>query len=141
MYPSNYARTAVLILPLTIFLTSCTPQPTKDVPAEFQRGQKLFHKICSNCHGADAMGKQSKAPRLIDEDFLPGNFPDQEIRETIINGTDKMPSQRRKIKDAEIKEVIKYLRYSQKAADLVDEDEIDEESIEEDVEEEPTKSS
>jgi hypothetical protein len=33
-----------------------------------------------------------------------------------------MPSQRNKVSDPEIKEIIKYLRYSQKIADLIVED-------------------
>ena len=39
-----------------------------------------------------------------------------------------MPSQRGKVSDAKIDEIIKYLRYSQKAADLV---------LEKDVEDDP----
>jgi len=45
----------------------------------------------------------------------------------IIEGSDKMPPQRNKLSDPEVAEIIKYIRYSQKAADLVvDEDESDE---------------
>lgn len=120
---------------IILFIASCAPQPTKEVPAEFQLGQKYFHKVCSNCHGADAMGKQTKAPKLIDADFIQETFSDDEIIQTVIDGTDKMPSQRNKVSDEELKEIIKYLRYSQKAANLVlaDEDE-EEEMLEEDSE-------
>ena len=62
--------------------------------------------------------KHTQAPRLIDEEYLTLNFADEEIRETIINGTDKMPPQRKNVTDKEITEIIKYLRYSQKAAGL-----------------------
>jgi len=119
-----------------LFLASCAPQPTKEVPAEFKLGQKYFHKICSNCHGSDAMGKQTKAPKLIDTDYVQGNFSDDDIFQTAINGTDKMPSQRNKVSDDEIKEIIKYLRYSQKAANLtpIDEDEEEETLMDEDSE-------
>ena len=27
-----------------LFIASCAPQPTKEIPAEFQLGQKHFHK-------------------------------------------------------------------------------------------------
>ena len=118
-----------------LYIASCAPQPTKVVTAEFQLGQKHFHKICSNCHGSDAMGKQTKAPKLIDADYIQETFSDVEIVQAVIDGTDKMPSQRNKVSDEEIKEIIKYLRYSQKAANLVpmDEDE-EEEMLEEDTE-------
>lgn len=103
---------------LVTLLTACAPQPTMEVPAEFRAGQKYFHRICSNCHGSDAMGKHTKAPRLIDTDYLPEEFSDDDIRHTILNGTDKMPSQKSKVSKEEIEAIIKYLRYSQKAAGL-----------------------
>ena len=113
----NLKRCSPLIL-YAFFLMSCSPQPTMEVPVEFQKGQKYFHKVCSNCHGSDAMGKHTQAPRLIDEDFISINFSDEDIRVAIIEGADKMPSQRRKASDQEITEIIKYLRYSQKAAGI-----------------------
>jgi len=115
-----------------LFIASCAPQPTKEVPAEYKLGQKHFHKICSNCHGSDAMGKQTKAPRLIDAEYIEESFSDEEIFQTVIEGTEKMPPQRNKVTDEEIKEIIKYLRYSQKAANLapVEEDEEEETFIE-----------
>jgi mono/diheme cytochrome c family protein len=102
-----------------LLLAACSPQPTLEVPAEFQGGQKLFHKICSNCHGADALGIQGKAPKLVDVDYIQDNFSDDDIRTTVIEGTDKMPPQKAKVSDDEIAKIIKYLRYSQQTADLV----------------------
>jgi cytochrome c553 len=126
----------ILSILIILFIASCAPQPTKEVPAEYQLGQKHFHKICSNCHGSDAMGKQTKAPKLIDTDYIQENFSDDDIFQTVIDGTDKMPSQRNKLSDGEITEIIKYLRYSQKAANLVTMDEDEEESV---MEEDPAQ--
>jgi len=121
----------ILISAVLLFIYSCAPKPTKKVPAKFEAGQNYYHKLCANCHGADALGKQTKAPGLIDLEYLPANFSDDEIRTQIIEGSDKMPPQRNKLSDKEISEIIKYLRYSQEAADLVveddDSDDIDEE--------------
>jgi mono/diheme cytochrome c family protein len=114
---------------LILFIASCAPQPQKEVPDEFKLGQKHFHKICSNCHGSDAMGKETKAPKLIDTDYIQGAFSDDDIFQTIVDGTDKMPSQRNKVSDEEIKEIIRYLRHSQKAANLVSLDEEEEETL------------
>ena len=117
----------VAISTIMISLTSCAPKPTKIVPPEFQAGQNQYHRVCANCHGADALGKNTKAPGLIDPEYLPENFSDDEIYKQVIEGSDKMPSQRNKISDSEITEIIKYLRYSQKEADLaIEEDEPDE---------------
>ncbi len=117
------------------FLAACSPAPTKTVPEEFQVGQNHFHKVCANCHGPDAMGGKTKGPKLIDAEFLPPDFTDDDIRDTIVNGSSsgKMPSQKSKFSYAEITEIIKYLRYSQKTAGIVaEEDEEDSEGEEED---------
>jgi len=125
-----------VLLILLSSVTACTPQPTKEVPQEFKKGQEYFHRVCSNCHGADAMGKTTKAPRLIDTDYLEKEFSNDEIRESVLNGTDKMPPQKNNVNADEITEIIKYLRYSQQAADLiVEEDGADEESDEEESQE------
>ena len=112
-------------------VAACAPQPTKEVPQEFKKGQEYFHRVCSNCHGSDAMGLQSKAPRLIDTDYVEKEFPNDELREAILNGTDKMPPQKNNVKADEITEIIKYLRYSQKTANLVTEEDTAEEDAEE----------
>ena len=117
-----------LIFSISIVLfcaISCAPKPTLDVPEAYKKGQNVFHKICSNCHGSDGMGKHTKAPKLIDEEYLSPNFTDDDIRETILNGTDKMPSQKKNVSTEEITEIIKYLRYSQTAAGLEPEEEDD----------------
>ncbi|MCH8156655.1 MAG: cytochrome c [Nitrospinae bacterium] len=126
-----HVRAAITMAAVLFLLTACTPQPAKKVPAEFEAGQKQFHRVCANCHGSDALGKQTKAPGLIDVEYLQETYPDDEIRERIVDGTDKMPSQRNKVTDAEIDEIIKYLRYSQKAAGLVVEEDEDDAEIEE----------
>ena len=114
-----------------LFSFSCTPKPTLDVPEPYKKGQQVFHKVCSDCHGSDAMGKHTQAPRLIDEEYLSENFSDTDIREILLIGSKKMPSQKQNVTSEEITEIIKYLRYSQKAAGLApDEDEDDEEENE-----------
>ena len=126
-----------IILALLSFVAACSPQPNKEVPQEFKKGQEFFHRVCSNCHGSDAMGANSKAPRLIDTDYIEKEFSNDEIRDTILNGTDKMPPQKNNVDAYEISEIIKYLRYSQKTANLsVDEDTNEEDSDEEDSGEE-----
>ena len=116
----------IFIVSLSLFgITSCAPKPTLEVPEAYKKGQNIFHKICSNCHGSDGMGKHTKAPKLIDEEYLSPNFTDDDIRETILNGTGKMPSQKKNVSTEQITEIIKYLRYSQKTAGLEPEDEDD----------------
>ena len=120
-----------LLISTLILMPSCAPKPTKVVPAKFEPGQKYYHRVCANCHGVDGLGKQTKAPGLIGVEYLPENYSDDEIRQQIIEGSDKMPSQRHKVSDVEINKIIKYLRYSQQAADLIIEDDEPEDSPEE----------
>ena len=108
-----------LVTGILIALTSCSPKPTIKVPAEFESGQNNFHRVCANCHGPDALGKQTRAPGLIDPEYVSENFSDEEMYKQIIEGSDKMRPQRNKLSDPEVAEIIKYIRYSQKAADLV----------------------
>jgi mono/diheme cytochrome c family protein len=116
----------ILFVSIVLFCgISCAPKATLEVPEAYKKGQNIFHKICSNCHGSDGMGKHTKAPKLIDEEYLSPNFTNDDIRETILNGTDKMPPQEKNVSTEEITEIIKYLRYSQKAAGLEPEDEDD----------------
>ena len=117
----------IFILSSTIFTFSCAPKATLEVPEAYKKGQQYFHNVCSNCHGSDALGKHTQAPRLIDEEYLTDNFSDADINETIITGTDKMPSQKKNVTPDEITEIIKYLRYSQKAAGLEPEEDKSEE--------------
>ena len=56
----NWTRVALSVLLSGSLLAACAPQPTKEVPAQYKRGQELFHKVCSNCHGSDAMGGHTK---------------------------------------------------------------------------------
>ena len=118
---------SILILSSTIFTFSCAPKATLEVPEPYKKGQQYFHKVCSNCHGSDAMGKHTQAPRLIDDEYLANNFSDADINETILNGTGKMPSQKKNVTPDEITEIIKYLRYSQKTAGLEPEEDEPEE--------------
>ena len=117
----------IFILSSIIFTFSCAPKATLEVPEAYKKGQQYFHNVCSNCHGSDALGKHTQAPRLIDEEYLTDNFSDADINEIIMTGTDKMPSQKKNVTPDEITEIIKYLRYSQKAAGLEPEEDKSEE--------------
>ena len=119
-----------LLLSSLLLIASCSPKPNIEVPQAYKAGQKHFHQVCANCHGSDALGKKTKAPKLIDVDYIEENFSDEEMRDAAKEGTDKMPPQKANVNDEEITEIIKYLRYSQKAAGLGPEEEGDSEDAE-----------
>jgi len=108
------------LLLFSIIFTGCAIEPKKTVPAEYQVGQTTFHKVCAQCHGADAMGGKG-APTFLQDKFDPKNFPNGRMVRVILNGSDSgaMPSQKRKVSDEEIEEIIKYIRHSQREAGVI----------------------
>ena len=114
------------ILLMTIFgllgqiLMGCAIEPKKTVPEKYRIGQINFHRVCAQCHGADAMGG-GRAPTFLQKKFNPKNFPNGRIVRAILNGSDSgsMPSQKNKVIDDEIREILKYIRHSQREAGII----------------------
>lgn len=104
---------------LSFLITSCSVEPRKKVPEEYKAGQKYFHRACAGCHGPDAMGG-NRAPKFIQEIYSSSAYSDEKFSKIILNGSSSgaMPSLKGKVSDKEIKEIIKYIRYSQKSSGL-----------------------
>lgn len=101
-------------------LMGCSIEPKNSVPEKYRVGQISFHRVCAQCHGADAIGG-GRAPTFLQEKFNPKNFPNGRIVRAILNGSDSgsMPSQKNKVTDDEIKEILKYIRHSQREAGVI----------------------
>jgi len=112
--------TFFLIVLFPFLFTGCAIEPKKTVPEKYKLGQISFHKVCAQCHGADAMGGK-RAPNFLQKKFIPKTFSNARIARTIINGSDSgaMPSQKKRVTDKEIGEIIQYIRYSQKEAGII----------------------
>ena len=117
-----YSKLFIPILPLILngLLTGCSIEPKNSVPKEYQLGQTGYHRVCAQCHGADAMGGK-RAPTFLQVKFDPNNFSNSRIARTIINGSNSgaMPSQKGRVNDEEIGEIIKYIRHIQKQAGII----------------------
>ena len=117
-----YSKIVITILPLmfNLLLTGCSIEPENVVPKEYQLGQTSYHRVCAQCHGADAKGGK-RAPTFLQVKFNLNNFSNSRIAKTILNGSDSgaMPSQQGRLNDEEIREIIKYIRYTQKEAGIV----------------------
>jgi mono/diheme cytochrome c family protein len=96
-------------------IISCTIKPQKSVPEDYLSGQEYYHKVCAICHGADA-GGGNRAPSFLQEIFHSTKFSNQKIANTILNGSKSgsMPSQKNRVDDLQIREIIKYIRFSQR---------------------------
>ena len=61
-----YSKLFTLILIVTFWglLNGCAIEPKKNVPKRYKMGQTNFHRVCAQCHGADAMGGK-RAPTFL----------------------------------------------------------------------------
>lgn len=76
-------------------------------------GEKVYKAKCAGCHGPDgkgetAAGKATKARDICSEDVK--SESDAAWTDIIVKGKNKMPSYDKKVTDAELKDVIAYMR-------------------------------
>lgn len=81
--------------------------------AHAQNGPALFKQKCAPCHGADgkgdtSMGKALKVRDLSSDDVQ--NQSDAELTEITENGKNKMPAYKGKLTDAQIKDLVAFVR-------------------------------
>jgi mono/diheme cytochrome c family protein len=117
-----YPKISITIIPLilNVLLAGCSIEPKNTVPKEYQLGQTSYHRVCAQCHGADGMGGK-RAPTFLQVKFDPNNFSNSKFARTILNGSNSgaMPSQKGRVNDEEIGEIIKYIRHTQKEAGII----------------------
>jgi cytochrome c6 len=84
------------------------------VPAKSQGGGEAIYKAkCASCHGADGAGATPAGKATKARDFCSDEVKketDDEWTTIIMKGKNKMPSYDKKLSDAEVKEVIAYIR-------------------------------
>lgn len=76
-------------------------------------GKAIFTTKCALCHGADGTGKTSIGKTLKIPDFHSPDvkkLSDADLKNTITNGKNKMPPFKGKLTDAQIDQVISYVR-------------------------------
>jgi cytochrome c6 len=83
-------------------------------PAKAQGGgEQLYKTKCASCHGADGAGATPSGKATKARDFCSDEVKketDEEWTGIIVKGKNKMPSYDKKLSDAEVKEVIAYIR-------------------------------
>jgi len=82
-------------------------------PALAQSGEATYKSKCAMCHGADGlaaspMAKAMKVPSVKSDDFA--KLSESEMVAATENGKGKMPAYKGKLSDADIKEVVAYMR-------------------------------
>jgi cytochrome c6 len=83
-------------------------------PAKSQGGAEQTYKAkCASCHGADGAGATPAGKATKARDFCSDDVKketDEEWTTIIVKGKNKMPSYDKKLSDAEVKDVIAYIR-------------------------------
>lgn len=76
-------------------------------------GKNIFASKCSICHGPDGSGKTSmgKALNIADLHSAPvQKMSDADLKNVITNGKNKMPAFKGKLTDAQMGDVLAYIR-------------------------------
>ena len=83
-------------------------------PANAQGGgEKVYKAKCASCHGPDGAGATPAGKATKARDFCSDEVKketDEDWTAIVVNGKNKMPSYDKKISDAEIKDVVAFIR-------------------------------
>ena len=83
-------------------------------PAQAQaEGEKVYKAKCVSCHGADGAGATPVGKATKARDFCSDEVKketDEEWTAIVVKGKNKMPAYDEKLTDAEIKDVVAYVR-------------------------------
>ncbi len=93
------------------------------IPFKYSKGQFLFERNCSSCHGADLNGSK-KGPPLLHPFYKPSHHGDQSFYRAAMLGVkahhwdfgDMPPIQG--MTETKIKSIVKFIRYFQKQKQL-----------------------
>ena len=76
-------------------------------------GEKIYKAKCTSCHAADGTGGSAAGKATKARDFCSDEVKqetDEEWTAIMVKGKNKMPAYDKKLTDAEMKEVIAYIR-------------------------------
>lgn len=76
--------------------------------------RSVYNTKCANCHGRDGRASSARARREHARDMTSGEWQDsvsdERIYNSISNGKGKMPAFKKKLSDAQIDELVNYVR-------------------------------
>ncbi|HXU14863.1 MAG TPA: cytochrome c [Terriglobales bacterium] len=103
MYLLRSAMFAVLVMSLSLLIS----------PAAAQDATATYKAKCAMCHGADGKGATPAGKSMGAHDFSSPDVQKQsdvDLEQIIAKGKNKMPSYANKLKPAEIKDLVAYVR-------------------------------
>ena len=120
MHPLLPLLTAALLLapPAATAEGPAAPPRTTDF-AQLMRGGQLFAQHCAQCHGRNAEGASDWRRRLADGSFPPPplngsghawHHPEQELKEVIIFGRNRMPAWNGKLGRQDVDDLVAWFQ-------------------------------
>ena len=97
----------------SLFMIAVVLLSSVTITAAQGAGKNIFTSKCSICHGPDGSGKTSMGKALNIADLhseAVQKTSDADLRSIISNGKNKMPAFKGKLTDAQIDDVIAYIR-------------------------------
>ncbi len=92
-----------------ILTAGCEPDRPL-APPNHLIGHKVYYGYCSGCHESG----NDKVPTLREKRYLPQYTSDAQMLKSIRDGKGNMPPQGGMLKDEDLKEGIRYIRYMQR---------------------------
>src|SRR5262245_4243399 len=110
---------AVLVLALACWLIPAAHVESSSVKTKWQQDMtdaiKLFEKNCAKCHGKDGRAKTFKGKmvgaRNLTDDKWQEKVTDDQIKQAIKKGPDEMPAFEKTLSEAEIDQLVAYVRH------------------------------
>lgn len=90
--------------------------PRPGEAADLARGEKIYKMMCLKCHGKEGKGDGPKAKELSKKpaDYTNPDFfakrSDADLKKTVTEGKEPMPSFRARLKDKDVDDVIAYIK-------------------------------
>jgi mono/diheme cytochrome c family protein len=109
MTKSKYFLNGTLLLSAVLLALFLVTAPAKSQGG----GEAVYKSKCASCHGADGVGATPAGKATKARDFCSDEVKketDDEWTSIIVKGKNKMPSYDKKLTDAEVKDVVAYIR-------------------------------
>jgi mono/diheme cytochrome c family protein len=106
--------TVPAILCAVSMLTIAMSRNVSASPTTFGDARSIYNGKCASCHGRDGRAKSMHAKHEKARDLTTAEWQDsvsdERIYNSISNGKGKMPGFRKKLSDAQIDELVNYVR-------------------------------
>jgi cytochrome c6 len=103
------------LIVIVVALDNARAVMQKDNVGKSQRSpEEIYAKECATCHGKDGRAKTFKSKFIHARNFTDTQWQDsvsdERLFNSITNGKGKMPAWRKKLSEAEINSLVKYVR-------------------------------